>query len=68
MLEFLIHLYVYVYSLDCGRAIPGVAKGAITKRLFITSGTGEKLGGVCLYFIRLKTDFNITAKNVCEVT
>ena len=58
--------YCFLF-IECGRTIPGVAKGAVTKRLFITSGTGEKLTGICLYFIRLKTDINITIKNVSEV-
>ena len=53
--------------LDCGRVIPGLAKGAVTKRLFVTSGTGEKLTGICVYFIRLKTDINISIKNITEV-
>ena len=47
--------------------MPGVAKGAITKRLFVTSGTGEKLTGICVYFIRLKTEINLSIKNIAEV-
>ncbi|XP_053374157.1 dynein axonemal heavy chain 8-like [Mercenaria mercenaria] len=51
---------------ECGRTVPGVAKGTIVNRLFITSGTGEKLSGICLYFIRTRMDVNITIKNVAE--
>ena len=64
--SFKMHVLFHICS-DCGRAIPGLAKGAVTKRLFVTSGTGEKLTGICVYFIRLKTDVNLSIKNIAEV-
>lgn len=38
------------------------------KRLFVTSGTGERFTGICVYFIRIKTDITISVKNVAEVS
>lgn len=61
------HCHDFILSLECGRTMPGASKGCMAKRMFITSGTGEKLTGICVYFIRLKTDINISIKNVSEV-
>eukprot|EP00105_Crassostrea_gigas_P037004 XP_019921152.1 PREDICTED: dynein heavy chain 8, axonemal [Crassostrea gigas] len=49
---------------DCGRTIPGVAKGTVMMRVLVTSGTGDKLRGSCVYFLRTNTDINITSKNM----
>lgn len=53
---------------ECGRVISGTPKGAIVNRIFLTSGTGEKLTGVCMYFIRTRMDINITIKNAADVS
>lgn len=58
-----------VYILESGRSIPGSAeKGAVAPGILVTSGTGEKLRGTCVYFLRTKTDIAITSKNVYEVS
>ncbi|XP_056012226.1 dynein axonemal heavy chain 8-like [Ostrea edulis] len=49
---------------ECGRAIYGISKGTVTMRVIVTSGTGDKLRGSCVYFLRTKTDVNITSKNI----
>lgn len=55
--------------LECGRSIPGSAeKGAVAPGILVTSGTGEKLRGICVYFLRTKSDVAITSKNVYEVS
>ena len=54
-------------SSDCGRSISGIAKGAVLNRLFLTNGMEEKFTGLCFYFLRTKTDVNISLKNIAEV-
>ncbi|KAJ8316145.1 LOW QUALITY PROTEIN: hypothetical protein KUTeg_006159 [Tegillarca granosa] len=44
----------------------GYPKGTVTPRVFITSGTGEKLRGICVYFIRVKMDIALSIKNIHE--
>ena len=56
------------FFLDCGRVLPGVTKGQLIKRLFITSGTGEKLAGTCVYFLRIRVDVALTIKNIYDVS
>ncbi|XP_062602161.1 dynein axonemal heavy chain 8-like, partial [Saccostrea cucullata] len=41
-----------------------MSKGQIMMRVLVTSGTGDKLRGSCVYFLRTKTDVNITSKNI----
>jgi len=52
---------------ECGRVITGVPRGTLISRLFLTTGTGGKIAGICIYFTRVKTSVNITIKNVAEV-
>lgn len=64
---FILFILVTFYISDCGRTVPGIAKGTVTPRVFITSGTGEKLRGICVYFIRVKMDIALSIKNIHEV-
>ncbi|KAK3588116.1 hypothetical protein CHS0354_012173 [Potamilus streckersoni] len=51
---------------ECGRTIHGASKGAMTLRLRVTSGGGEKLAGVCVYFLKAKMDVTLSEKNMHE--
>ncbi|XP_052061669.1 dynein axonemal heavy chain 8-like [Mytilus californianus] len=51
---------------ECGRTIHGAGKGAVAPRVLVTSGTGEKLRGICIYFLRTKTDIALTIKNIYD--
>jgi hypothetical protein len=56
------------YTVECGRAIYGISKGTVMMRVFVTSGTSDKLRGSCVYFLRTNTDANITNKNITTVS
>nr|QWY73219.1 dynein heavy chain 5 [Hofstenia miamia] len=43
-----------------------VTGGGANKRLFISSGSNEPLLGVCLYFIRVNVEKNITNQNLAQ--
>ena len=58
------HHYVFVES---GRTIPGAAKGSSMLRLFVTSGLKERLKEKCVYFLRARSDLELTSKNIHEV-
>ncbi|OWF42162.1 dynein heavy chain 8, axonemal-like [Mizuhopecten yessoensis] len=51
---------------ECGRVVQGVPKGTVVPRVLVTSGTGNALHGQCVYFLRTKTDINLTSKNIDE--
>ncbi|XP_071095783.1 dynein axonemal heavy chain 8-like [Haliotis cracherodii] len=51
---------------DCGRVYPGVPKGGRTNRLIVTSGKGESLSGVCVYFLKSRIEIELSVKNIHE--
>lgn len=51
---------------ECGRTIPGVAKGSKMMRFYVDN-IPDKFVGLCLFFVRLKNDSHIKAKSIHEV-
>lgn len=56
------------FIIECGRTISGAGKGAVAPRVLVTSGTGERLRGICVYFLRTKSDIALTSKNIYDVS
>ena len=52
---------------ECGRVIPGHAKGTSMQRLIITDGQDEPLKGICVYFLRVNHEEEISKKNMDQV-
>ncbi|ELW66090.1 Dynein heavy chain 8, axonemal [Tupaia chinensis] len=55
-----------VPGVECGRTIPGVARGAKMMRLYIDNAAPEKLKGLCIFFVRCRNDVTINVKNIHE--
>ncbi|XP_040553568.1 dynein axonemal heavy chain 8 isoform X1 [Gallus gallus] len=54
-----------VPGIECGRTIPGVAKGSKMMRFYVDN-IPDKFVGLCLFFVRLKNDSHIKAKSIHE--
>ncbi|OXB65796.1 hypothetical protein ASZ78_008863, partial [Callipepla squamata] len=52
-------------GIECGRTIPGIAKGSKMMRFYVDN-TPEKFVGLCLFFVRLNNDSPIKAKSIHE--
>ncbi|XP_064651602.1 dynein axonemal heavy chain 8-like [Lineus longissimus] len=51
---------------ECGRNIAGYAKGSKMMKLFITTGTKERLDNMCVYFLRMKASLALSVRNIGE--
>ncbi|PKU47169.1 dynein heavy chain axonemal [Limosa lapponica baueri] len=54
-------------GIECGRTIPGVAKGSKMMQFYVDNAP-DKFVGQCLFFIRCKNDSPINAKTIHEVS
>ncbi|NXS80190.1 DYH8 protein, partial [Erpornis zantholeuca] len=52
-------------GVECGRVIPGVAKGSRISQFYVEKTPG-KIVGLCLYFVRYKNDTSVNDKNIHE--
>ncbi|XP_057271369.1 dynein axonemal heavy chain 8 isoform X1 [Pezoporus wallicus] len=52
-------------GIECGRTIPGVAKGSKMMRLYVDD-TPDKFIGQCFFFVRFKNDHPINVKTIHE--
>ncbi|NXM47653.1 DYH8 protein, partial [Gymnorhina tibicen] len=52
-------------GVECGRVIPGVAKGSRILQFYVEKPPG-KIVGLCLYFVRYKNDTSVNEKTIHE--
>ncbi|XP_048203785.1 dynein axonemal heavy chain 8 isoform X1 [Perognathus longimembris pacificus] len=55
-----------VPGLECGRTLAGAGKGMKMMRLYIDSTAPDKLKGLCLIFVRYRSDIALNAKTIHE--
>ncbi|NXH93693.1 DYH8 protein, partial [Pachycephala philippinensis] len=52
-------------GVECGRVIPGAAKGSRISQFYVEKTPG-KITGLCLYFVRYKNDTSVNDKTIHE--
>ncbi|XP_071074543.1 dynein axonemal heavy chain 8 [Dasypus novemcinctus] len=55
-----------VPGIECGRIIAGATKGAKMMRLYINNTAPQKLKGLCIFFVRCRSDLAVNIKNIQE--